>query len=44
MLPRFDAINAAQIDAALCWVRTALMMGVDATGFAEKMLRRVRAP
>lgn len=44
MFPRVNALDAAQIDAILCGVRASLVMGVDTTGFAKIVLRRMGSP
>ena len=36
-----DALDAGHINAELARIRAALMMGVDATGFAKVVLRRM---
>lgn len=44
MLPCLDPVNTPQIDPAFIGVGPALMMGVDAAGFAKVMLRGLGAP
>ena len=44
MLPRIHAFYTAQIDAALRRVRAAFVVRVDTAGFAEIVLRSMRAP
>lgn len=44
MFPWVYALNTAKVDTALARIGAALMVGVDATGFAEIMLCCVGVP